>query len=103
MQTMKRGDKATIVPSQCEDWELIVATNCVVRATDLPVHVKQAVLMETWKYQDGYGTPGYTPSQGWDWSGIRDSSEIARKNMAAAIRRILCAHNIESFVTEKII
>lgn len=26
---------------------------------------------------DGYGEPGYIPSQGYDWSGIRDSSDEA--------------------------
>lgn len=26
-----------------------------------------------WAMQDGYGIAGYTPAQGWDWSGIRDS------------------------------
>lgn len=30
-----------------------------------------------WDLQDGYGEPGYTPEQGWDWSGIRDSSPEA--------------------------
>jgi hypothetical protein len=27
-----------------------------------------------WSAQDGYGTPGFVPGQGYDWSGIRDSS-----------------------------
>lgn len=27
-----------------------------------------------WGIQDGYGEPGFTPPQGFDWSGIRDSS-----------------------------
>jgi hypothetical protein len=26
---------------------------------------------------DGYGEPGYIPVQGYDWSGIRDSSPAA--------------------------
>lgn len=30
-----------------------------------------------WEYQDGYGEAGYEPPQGWDWSGIRDSSPAA--------------------------
>ena len=34
-----------------------------------------------WGLQDGYGTAGYTPPQGFDWSGIRDSSPAAVKAM----------------------
>jgi len=34
-----------------------------------------------WNLQDGYGISGYTPSQGYDWSGIRDSSVAAVEAM----------------------
>lgn len=34
-----------------------------------------------WANQDGYGAPGTTPAQGWDWSGIRDSSPEAIARM----------------------
>lgn len=44
---------------------------------------------EVWKLQDGYGSPGWTPSQGWDWSGIRDSSKNAILRIAAKILEIL--------------
>lgn len=39
-----------------------------------------------WALQDGYGEPGTTPVQGYDWSGIRDSSPeaIAAMNAVAA-------------------
>ena len=43
------------------------------------------LLDETWKIQDGYGEPGFMPPQGWDWSGIRDSSDGAMRKMAATI------------------
>jgi hypothetical protein len=36
-----------------------------------------------WDLQDGYGVPGYEPPQGWDWSGIRDSSPEAIAQMDA--------------------
>jgi hypothetical protein len=36
-----------------------------------------------WALQDGYGDPGFTPVQGWDWSGIRDSSVAAVEAMYA--------------------
>jgi hypothetical protein len=38
-----------------------------------------------WSLQDGYGEPGYVPSQGYDWSGIRDSSDSAVHAMWTAI------------------
>lgn len=34
-----------------------------------------------WALQDGYGSPGLTPPQGRDWSGIRDSSDKAHQAM----------------------
>lgn len=30
-----------------------------------------------WDHQDGYGMPGFVPTQGYDWSGVRDSSDDA--------------------------
>jgi len=38
-----------------------------------------------WSLQDGYGSAGYVPDQGYDWSGIRDSSTSAIEAMHAAI------------------
>jgi hypothetical protein len=29
---------------------------------------------DVWANSDGYGVPGLVPEQGYDWSGIRDSS-----------------------------
>lgn len=40
-----------------------------------------------WSLQDGYGEPGYTPAQGIDWSGVRDSSERATAAMYDYARR----------------
>lgn len=34
-----------------------------------------------WMLQDGYGEPGCTPPQGYDWSGIRDSTAATVKAM----------------------
>jgi hypothetical protein len=39
-----------------------------------------------WSLQDGYGEPGYMPVQGYDWSGIRDSSDEAIAAMLAVVR-----------------
>jgi len=55
----------------------------------LPKKDKVSILNETWAIQDGYGEPGYVPSQGWDWSGIRDSSDQAMRLMAAAVLKII--------------
>lgn len=34
---------------------------------------------------DGYGAPGTIPPQGYDWSGVRDSTPAATRRMAAAL------------------
>jgi hypothetical protein len=34
---------------------------------------------------DGYGEPGTIPPQGYDWSGVRDSTPAATRRMAAAL------------------
>ena len=38
-----------------------------------------------WSLQDGYGEAGYMPSQGYDWSGVRDSTIGAVEAMYAAV------------------
>lgn len=42
-----------------------------------------------WRLQDGYGEPGFIPCQGWDWSGIRDSSPEAIQAMYQAAREYM--------------
>lgn len=42
-----------------------------------------------WRYTDAYGTPGHMPSQGYDWSGFRDSSWTAIEKMVVAMDRQL--------------
>jgi len=42
-----------------------------------------ATLAELWSMQDGYGVPGFMPEQGYDWSGVRDSSDAAVDAMFA--------------------
>lgn len=57
---------------------------------------KQDVLFNiVWNLQDGYGTPGFTPSQGFDWSGIRDSSPETKTAMEAEVKRLLKLWEIE--------
>lgn len=45
----------------------------------------QTVADILWALQDGYGEPGYMPEQGYDWSGIRDSTGPAIRAMYQAI------------------
>lgn len=49
---------------------------------------------DIWDLQDGYGEPGYTPEQGWDWSGIRDSTPEAKTRMLAVARRAVPAEQL---------
>ena len=56
--------------------------------------IRDIIVEETWNLQDGYGEQGFMPTQGWDWSGIRDSSDEAIINMANNIRRILNKYQV---------
>ncbi len=55
----------------------------------LGAELKRTIDSVVWKLQDGYGAPGYTPAQGWDWSGIRDSSREAKVAIIAAVRALV--------------
>jgi hypothetical protein len=81
----------------CKDWELIVAIAHWSKKTDLPKNVTNAAYVAAWKHTDAYGDLGFIPSQGYDWSGFRDSSKESTKRSADAIRKVLKAHGIESF------
>lgn len=50
---------------------------------------RKALDAMAWRLQDGYGVQGYTPVQGWDWSGIRDSSRRAKTAIIAGAESIL--------------
>lgn len=49
-----------------------------------------------WAVQDGYGSPGFVPAQGWDWSGIRDSSDEAIAAMWEIAREYITDAEIAS-------
>lgn len=65
--------------------EIPGCAGCVTRSMLKDIHtavmVEGKFISETWALQDGYGEPGFTPAQGWDWSGIRDSSPAAISRM----------------------
>lgn len=52
-----------------------------------------AVFREIWSLSDGYGEPGFVPVQGYDWSGIRDSTTMATLAMLDVAERWWEAHN----------
>lgn len=48
-------------------------------------HGSRATMNLLYGLSDGYGEQGYLPSQGYDWSGIRDSSTTAIEAMWKAV------------------
>lgn len=65
-------------------WELVCALNAPsFRTTNVPENIANAIMYGVWHRQDGYGETGFTPPQGWDWSGIRDSSHHAKNSIAS--------------------
>ena len=78
-----RHEDQDIDVAACPDWDLVLATNWTGLQHDLKPEVEEEVLRATWEKQDGYGVPGLTPPQGWDWSAIRDSTPGAKRKMAA--------------------
>ena len=72
-----------------DGWELVCFFNHYSYEAEVSAALRRRIQNLTWKRQDGYGFPGYTPVQGWDWSGIRDSSAEAKGEMAGEIRSVL--------------
>ena len=82
------------------DWELVCFFNYY-RYTVVSMDQRQRNFIMERELQDGHGEPGFVPAQGWDWSGIRDSSDEAQAKMAAWIRRYLRQHGIGRLVVEE--
>ncbi|RJQ25052.1 hypothetical protein C4577_06615 [Candidatus Parcubacteria bacterium] len=85
----------------CKDWDLIVALCHWGYKPFLTAKQKNDAYKKVWAKSDGYGEEGYIPSQGYDWSGIRDSSEEATVKMADAARIYLLNQGIEELEYEK--
>jgi hypothetical protein len=47
----------------------------------MDVNASTETLVALWAESDGYGEQGYVPEQGYDWSGIRDSTPDAVRAM----------------------
>jgi hypothetical protein len=71
------------------DWALIVYAIRGPGYDSLPSFAQNRMLIETWRHTDAYGEVGLVPPQGWDWSGIRDSSREALAKIAQAARGVL--------------
>ena len=92
----------TIDVRNSDYWELIIALNHYGSDPLLPSSLKKRCMELTWHNQNGYGQIGYTPPQGWDFSGIRDSTEAQQRKIADLLRNLLLQHNITHFVVEKV-
>lgn len=71
--------------SGCESCEVRPLLKLIHQAWFYGGRVDSSIVKTIWSLQDGYGEPGFTPEQGMDWSGIRDSSPGAIKAIAEAL------------------
>lgn len=85
-----------IVPTQHDiDWVLVVYAIRGDGYEKLPDDdAKNEMLRRTWRFTDAYGEVGIWPPQGWDWSGIRDSSPEAIARIATEARAVLKKHGV---------
>ena len=79
------------------DWELIVAIGHYGYIPNLPQHLVDKAYKAAWQYTDAYGKLGFMPSQGYDWSGFRDSSRESNRLSANAIRVVLAKAGVDEF------
>ncbi len=56
------------------------------------------IIRECWELQDGYGEPGFTPPQGYDWSGVRDSTGEAWRAMEFKVLEALETFRVEEVI-----
>ena len=83
------------------DWELIVKFCHFAYTPQMPKHIYNEAYRAAWAHTDAYGSLGHMPTQGYDWSGFRDSSKGSNANSANAIRVTLAKHGITEFETVK--
>ena len=88
--------KITVAPAP-DGWQAEYPCGCSLETGRCAVHVLMMQAIHTawyegpadklpaiWAASNGYGTPGYKPDQGYDWSGIRDSTPRAIHRMFEA-------------------
>lgn len=87
--------------SEISAWDLIVRLcHWSYKVINLDRRQADAVYRAIWAESDGYGERGFIPAQGYDWSGIRDSSPAAVSRMAAAALVLLARMDVHVLVTE---
>jgi hypothetical protein len=76
--------------AQIDDWGLVCkACHHSYQITNLTASERSVLYRLIYAKSDGYGETGHIPCQGYDWSGIRDSSPQAQADMAQAARDYL--------------
>jgi len=81
-----------------DDWALIVA---VCYYMNHPLNISglaaEDLFRSVYARNDAYGNVGTIPPQGFDWSGIRDSSPEAQANMANYLREQLVLRGVKVY------
>jgi len=89
--------------AETDDWMLVCdACSPSRKISSLSRWERDQLYTQVWDYSDGYGEPGYVPPQGYDWSGIRDSSAVAKGRMARAVKAYFNGRGITQYVVELI-
>lgn len=80
-----------------DDWKLIlIFSHFSYKVRNLTNPEINNCYRKIWSHTDAYGEKGYIPPQGYDWSGIRDSSQNAKQNMAISLREYLKSISVDS-------
>jgi hypothetical protein len=78
-------------------WQKFIANRTLLHIS-LAMEKSPKAMNEIWALQDGYGRAGYTPVQGYDWSGIRDSSPEAHKAMYEVAKKWLSHSELDNIL-----
>ena len=90
-----KEDPGKVEIKTADPWKLVcIIAHYAYTLTNLTTSFRVKCFRFIWATQDGYGTPGYTPDQGYDWSGIRDSSPEAKKKMCDYVVKQLALTNL---------
>ncbi len=83
-KTLEKVDVTTV-----DDWQLCVIACHWAADAVLPDAQKNELYKRVYAQSDAYGPVGFIPSQGYDWSGVRDSTEESVVAMGKAAREYL--------------
>jgi hypothetical protein len=93
-----------IVNEGTDDWDLIVKLfHWSYEILDIPKSEVNVLYEACWRLTDAYGPLGFIPpGEGYNWSGFRDSTEDAKRNIAAYIRKWMQTRKIDSLKVKKV-